>query len=93
VLGEPPDDSAAASMWLVNFVLILGTLISLLVFGWGAYLETLHPQASQTSPLAGPVPLPLPRPKAVAQEPVEIEAITQPRASPNQRKTKVRRDL
>ena len=80
-------------MWLVNCVLILGTLISLLVFGWGAYLERLPSQATPASPFAGPVPLPLPRPKAVAQEPVEVEAITQPRTPPNQRKTNVRRDL
>ena len=80
-------------MWLVNCVLILGTLISLLVFGWGAYRESLPPQATLASPFAGPVPLPLPRPKTVAKEPVEIETITQPRLPPNQRKTKVRRDL
>jgi len=89
VLGESPDDSAATSMWLVNFVLIVGTLISLLVFGWGAYRESLPPQATLASPFAGPVPLPLPRPK----EPAEIETITQPRTPPNQRKTKVHRDL
>ena len=85
--------SAATSMWLVNFVLIVGTLISLLVFGWGAYLESLHPQATLTSPFAGPVPLPLPRPKAVAREPAEPETIREMRTPPNQRKTKVRRDL
>ena len=77
MLEESPDDSAATSMWLVNYVLIVGTLT----------------QATLASPFAGPVPLPLPRPKTVAKEPVEIETITQPRTPPNQRKTNVRRDL
>jgi hypothetical protein len=79
-------------MWFVNVVLIVGTLISLLVFGWGAYLESLRPQTQAASPFAGPVPLPIPRPKTVALERVEIEPITQPRPSPSQRKPKPRRD-
>jgi hypothetical protein len=79
-------------MWFVSFVLIVGTLISLLVFGWGAYLEGSRPETKVVSPIAGPVPLPMPKPKSVAQESVEIEALREPRA-PKQRKTKVRRDL
>ena len=77
MLEESPDDSAATSMWLVNYVLIVGTLT----------------QATLASPFAGPVPLPLPRPKAVAREPAEPETIREMRTPPNQRKTKVRRDL
>jgi hypothetical protein len=80
-------------MWFVNFVLIVATLISLLVFGWGAYLESLRPEIKAASPFGGPVPLPIPRPKTVAQEPVEVDVITQPRPPSGQRKTKLRRDL
>ncbi len=80
-------------MWLVNFVLIVGTLISLLVFGWGAYLEGLHPHSNVAREWEGPVPLPIARPKMVSQEPVEIEVPREPRAPKQQRKTKLRRDL
>jgi hypothetical protein len=79
-------------MWFVNFILIAGTLISLLVFGWGAYLESLRPEVEVASPFTGPVPLPIPRPKTVALEPVQIETITPPRSSSKERKTKPRRD-
>jgi hypothetical protein len=80
-------------MWFLNFVLIVGTLISLLVFGWGAYLESLRPEIKAASPFGASVPLPIPRPKTVAQETVEIEVIRQPRPPPSQGKTKLRRDL
>jgi len=79
-------------MWLINFVLIVGTLISLLVFGWGAYLEGSRRESKVVSPFEGRVPLPVPRPKLVAQEPAEVEVLREPRA-PKQRKTKLRRDL
>jgi hypothetical protein len=79
-------------MWFINFVLIVGTLISLLVFGWATYLEGSRPETKVMSPIAGPVPLPMSRSKNVAQEPVETEFLRQP-LLPKQRRTKVRRDL
>jgi hypothetical protein len=79
-------------MWFVNFVLIVGILISLLVFGWATYLEGLRSETKVVSPITDRVPLPMARPKNVVQEPVEIEVLREPHL-PKQRKTKARHDL
>jgi hypothetical protein len=61
-------------MWFISFVLAVAALISLLVLGSAAYLESSVKTAKVFS---GPVPLPKARPVSLVKEPEENEAIKQ----------------
>jgi hypothetical protein len=93
VIRSSDKSSTVASMWFINFVLVVGTLISLLVFGWATYLEGSHPLTKVMHPIADPVPLPIsrPKPKDALQEAVEnvVESQQQPA---KQRRTRLRHE-
>ena len=85
--------STAVSMWFINFTLVVGILISLLVFGWATYLEGARPVTKVMGAISGPVPLPMsrPRPKDFAvQEPVEEVVAKEPR--PARQRAKLRNE-
>ena len=78
-------------MWFISFVLAVGALISLLVLGSAAYLESSLKTAKVFS---APVPLPKARPVSLVKEPEENEAIKQlPLPKQKPRRANVRRDF
>jgi hypothetical protein len=64
-------------MWFSSFVLAVGALITLLVFGSAAYLESTG-SVNMARAISGPVPLPKAKPVARVKEPEENEMVTQP---------------
>jgi hypothetical protein len=77
-------------MWFISFVLAVGALISLLVFGSAAYLESSG-AARVTRALNGPVPLPKARPVSLVKQLEETEVVKQPPLpKQNLRRTKLR---
>jgi hypothetical protein len=63
-------------MWFISFVLAVGALISLLVLGSAAYLESAGP-VKTGKVFTGPVPLPKARTVSLVKEPEENETIKQ----------------
>ena len=77
-------------MWFISFVLAVGALISLLVFGSAAYLESTG-SVKLAGAVRGPVPLPRARPVSRVKEPEADEAVKQlPLPKQNLRRAKVR---
>jgi len=77
-------------MWFISFVLAVGALISLLVFGSAAYLESTG-SVNMARAVRGPVPLPRARPVSRVKEPEADEAVKQlPLPKQNLRRAKVR---
>ena len=78
-------------MWFIGFVVAVGALISLLVFGSAAYLESTGPLKSAN--IFGAVPLPKARPVSLVKEPEENEAVKQlPVPKEKQHRARTRRD-
>jgi hypothetical protein len=65
-------------MWFINFVIAIGVLLSLLLFGGITYLER-WPLEARTSPITGPIPLPRRKPKLAGDSPAEVETVSEPK--------------
>jgi hypothetical protein len=63
-------------MWFISFVLAVGAVISLLVFGSAAYLESTG-SVNMAKAVSGPVPLPKARPMSRVKEPEAAEVVKQ----------------
>ena len=77
-------------MWFISFVLAVGALISLLVLGSAAYLESTG-SVKTGKVFTGPVPLPKARPVSLVKEAEENEVVKQlPLPKQKPRRTNVR---